>query len=88
MQGREAIAPVLQALVENRIGFGVELARVLVAGDVALGMGTLTMVHRDGDDDHRFEHTSSSLVVYARDSSGAWRIAIDAPWGLPGTAGA
>ena len=82
LQGRDAIAPALQALVDNRIRFSAELTRVFVAGDVALGVGTLTMSSTDGDG-ASFEQSSSSVVVYVRNPDGEWRIAIDAPWGLP-----
>jgi uncharacterized protein (TIGR02246 family) len=86
IQGREAIAPVLQALIDNRIAFQVELARVFLAGDLALCTGTLTMSGRNGHGEE-FRQASSSVVVYARDRDGRWRIAVDAPWGLPGGAG-
>ncbi len=82
LRGREAIAPALQALIDNRIGFEVELTRVFLAGDVALGVGTLTMSGSNGHGD-AFRHRSSSAVVYLRGPDGDWRIAIDAPWGLP-----
>ena len=49
------------------------------AGAVALALGTLTMRTARGE---AFEQTSSGTVVYARAEDG-WRIAIDAPWGLP-----
>ena len=44
---------------------------------IALATGSLTL---SGDG---FEQRSDSTVVYARDADGHWRIALDAPWGLP-----
>jgi uncharacterized protein (TIGR02246 family) len=87
LQGRATIAPALQALVDHRIAFRVQLTRLFTAGNIALGLGTLTMSGRNGHGED-FEQASSSVVVYARDSAGTWRIAIDAPWGLPDGGGA
>ncbi len=60
--------------------FEIELRSVHVAGDLALVRGTLTLRGRAGA--NAYEQASESTVIYVRDS-GAWRIAIDAPWGLP-----
>ena len=83
VRGRAAIGAALRALVENGAGVEIELTRSVVAGDVALGLGTLTLTGT-GADGESFRHRSSSAVIYSRGSDGAWRVAIDAPWGLPG----
>ncbi len=80
IEGRDAVVAALQALVDNGVQLEVDLARVLVAGDVAIVLGTLTLSGIDRD--KPFSQASSSVVVYARRADG-WRIAIDSPWGLP-----
>jgi len=81
VQGREAIVTALAGLVGNGTRFEVELTGMYEAGDTALVTGTLTL-SGDGHDG-RYEHRSDSIVVYARGTDGTWRIALDAPWGLP-----
>src|SRR5262249_59979534 len=82
VRGREAIVKALEALVSNGTRFEVELAGIYEAGDTALANGTL-ILSGDGHDGP-YEHRSDSTVVYARGADGTWRIALDAPWGLPG----
>ncbi len=77
VQGRPAIREALQALLTNGTRVSIELASLFRAGDVALATGSLTL---SGEG---FEQRSSSTVVYARGTDGRWRIALDAPWGLP-----
>ncbi len=77
VEGREAIREALQALLSNGAEVRIEVARLFEAGDIALATGSLTL---SGDG---FEQRSDSTVVYARDAEGRWRIALDAPWGLP-----
>jgi ketosteroid isomerase-like protein len=60
----------------------IELRGLFVAGDVATATGTLTL-SGTGHDGRPFAQSSSSVVVYRRSVDG-WRIALDAPWGLPG----
>jgi uncharacterized protein (TIGR02246 family) len=81
VSGRESVIAALQALVDSGIGLDIDLARVFVAGDVAIVLGTLTLSGSDGDGEP-FSHASKSVVVYNRRPDG-WRIAIDSPWGLP-----
>lgn len=80
IRGRAALERTLRELVEQGVRLETELRSVHVAGDLALVRGTLTL--RAGTGAHAYEHASESTVVYAR-AAGAWRIAIDAPWGLP-----
>ena len=82
IQGRDAIETTLRALIENDIAIDIHLARVLVTGPAAVGLGTLTM-RGQGEDGRPFEQHSQSAIVYARRPDGQWRLAIDAPWGLP-----
>jgi uncharacterized protein (TIGR02246 family) len=82
LRGRDAIEPALSALVHNGVALEIDLVRSFVAGDVAVGLGTLTM-RGNGHDGEPFEQRSESLVVYRRGPDGNWRIALDAPWGLP-----
>jgi uncharacterized protein (TIGR02246 family) len=80
-RGRQAIAAALQALFDNGVTLRIELGAIFAAGDVATAVGTLTL-NGTGHDGERYEQSSSSVVVYSRAADG-WRIALDAPWGLP-----
>ena len=82
VHGAEAIGAALRALVDNGASFEIELSRTIAAGDVALGLGTLTL-SGIGADGESYRQRSSSAVIYVRGRDGRWRIAIDAPWGLP-----
>jgi uncharacterized protein (TIGR02246 family) len=79
--GRDAITAALRTLIDNGVELTIELAAVYDGGGTALGTGTLTMSASNGHGG--FEHSSEALVIYRRDESGGWRIALDAPWGLP-----
>jgi uncharacterized protein (TIGR02246 family) len=81
LRGRDAVARALRALIDSRFEIDTEVASIVEAGDVALISGTLT-ISGESEDGRRFSHSSSSVVIYRRDSDG-WRIALDAPWGLP-----
>jgi ketosteroid isomerase-like protein len=81
LRGRGAIESALQALVDNRVTLEIAIAGVLSAGDVAIVHGTLTL-NGVGFDGEPYSQSSDSVVVYQRGPEG-WRIAIDAPWGLP-----
>lgn len=83
LQGHEAIGAALRALIDNGARVEIELERTIEAGDVAVGVGTLTL-SGTGQDGEPFRQRSRSTVVYARAADGVWRIALDAPWGLPG----
>jgi SAM-dependent methyltransferase len=67
------VATAVATLIENGVTMDIGVERVHASGRTAVATGTLTM----GDASGAF------VVVYARDSAGHWRIAIDAPWGLP-----
>jgi ketosteroid isomerase-like protein len=81
LRGRGAIESALQALVDNHVTLEIAIAGVLSAGDVAIVHGTLTL-NGVGFDGEPYSQSSDSVVVYQRGPDG-WRIAIDAPWGLP-----
>jgi uncharacterized protein (TIGR02246 family) len=80
-RGRDAIAAALQALLDNGVALHIEVGAVFAAGDVATAVGTLTLdgIGANGDP---FAQSGQSIVVYRRSADG-WRIALDAPWGLP-----
>jgi uncharacterized protein (TIGR02246 family) len=78
VQGSEAIASVLGALIEHRTAVTIEVGSVYEAGAAAVATGTLTMTALDGS-----SQRSRAVVVYERAPDGGWRLAIDAPWGLP-----
>lgn len=82
VKGREAIGAVLAALIDHGAEVGIEVTRIVEAGSVALGLGTLTL-GVNGADGERFHQRSSSAVIYSRAADGRWQLAIDAPWGLP-----
>ncbi len=83
LRGRQAVAEALRALIESSVELQTEVASIVEAGDIALVSGTLTLSVQNGDaPDGRFTSRSSSVVVYKREPDG-WRIALDAPWGLP-----
>jgi uncharacterized protein (TIGR02246 family) len=77
VEGRAAIRQALEALLSNGTRVRIELAGLFAAGDIALATGSLTLTGEG------FEQRSESTVVYARGADGRWRIALDAPWGLP-----
>jgi uncharacterized protein (TIGR02246 family) len=81
VRGREAIGAALRGLIDNGAHVEIELTRTVTAGDVALGLGTLTLSGTAAG--AVFRHQSSSTVIYSRGADGRWRIALDAPWGLP-----
>ncbi|HEX3911481.1 MAG TPA: nuclear transport factor 2 family protein [Solirubrobacteraceae bacterium] len=81
IHGRPAIGDALQALVDNGLAMEIDVTGVFQAGDVATVIGTLTLSGANGDGEP-FTQRSSSVVVYTRGPEG-WRIALDAPWGLP-----
>jgi uncharacterized protein (TIGR02246 family) len=81
VHGHEAIRAALRALIENGATVEIELDRTIAAGDVAVGLGTLTL-SGTGHDGEPFRQRSSSTVIYARGADGSWRIALDAPWGF------
>jgi uncharacterized protein (TIGR02246 family) len=83
IRGRAAIERALCALVDNGVRLEIRLSSAFEAGDVAIGTGALTISGHD-QAGQRFEHVSESVVVYRRLADGGWRIALDAPWGLPG----
>ena len=64
----------------------VAVTNLYEAGGIALATGSLTLSGEGHDGP--YEQRSDSTVVYARGADGLWRIALDAPWGLPGRAGA
>lgn len=80
--GRDAIAAALRALVEHRVLIHIHVQQLFATADVAVALGTLTMTGANGHG-ATFRQQSRSTVVYARGADGHWRIAIDAPWGLP-----
>lgn len=83
LKGAEAIAEALQSLIANGARLDIQLVRLFVAGDVAIATGRLTVSVEDGEGANH-SHSGDSIVVYRRGEDGAWRVAIDAPWGLPG----
>ncbi len=84
LRGREQIRHALAALLDNGARVEVEVRQLHLAGDVALATGALTLSGEGPAGSYR--HRSESTVVYARGRDGLWRIALDAPWGLPGAA--
>jgi uncharacterized protein (TIGR02246 family) len=83
LRGKDAIGDALRALIENDVSLEIDVARVFATTEVAVAVGTLTM-SGVGADGRPFNQQSQSVVVYSRGSDGGWRLAIDAPWGLPG----
>jgi len=79
VRGREAVEGVLQTLIGNGASVHIELTGLYAAGDAALATGTLRM----SVPGHEPYQGDSSIVLYARGADGSWRVAIDAPWGLP-----
>lgn len=82
LRGRDAIGEALRALVENGVRVELDVARVFSAADLAIAVGSLTL-SGTGATGEPFEQRSRSVVVSRRDADGSWRLAIDAPWGLP-----
>jgi uncharacterized protein (TIGR02246 family) len=82
VRGRPAIASVLQALIGNGTTVEIEVSQLIATEDAAIATGELRM-RAPG---HEEVQSATSVVVYARAPDGSWRVAIDAPWGLPATA--
>jgi uncharacterized protein (TIGR02246 family) len=78
LAGRDAVAAVLGSMIEHGTRFDAEVLDVYAAGDLAVVTGNLTLTAADGT-----IQRSRSLVVHRRGPDGEWRIALDAPWGLP-----
>jgi len=83
LDGQGAVEGAVRALVVAGTRLEITVERVFHAGAVAVALGTLTMTGTDGAG-RPFEQRSSSLAVYSREDGG-WRVALDAPWGLPET---
>jgi uncharacterized protein (TIGR02246 family) len=81
LHGKPAVAAALRAIVDNGLRMEIDVSNVFVAGDAAVVVGALTL-NGTHSEHGPFAQRSSSVVVYTRDPDG-WRIAIDAPWGLP-----
>ncbi len=78
VSGRTNIRGVLAALIEAGTRMEIELSSLREAGDVALATGTLTLLPQDGQ-----PLSYASIVVYERSADDRWRVAIDAPAGMP-----
>jgi uncharacterized protein (TIGR02246 family) len=83
VRGREAIGAALRALIEHEVELEIDVEQVFAAGDVAIAVGTLTLSAL-GENGKPFTQSSRSAVISSRGNDGRWRLAIDAPWGLPG----
>jgi uncharacterized protein (TIGR02246 family) len=81
VRGKPAVAAALQTLVDNSVRMEIDVSNVFVGGRVAIVAGALTLNGTNGAKEP-FAQRSSSVVIYIRGADG-WRIAIDAPWGLP-----
>ncbi len=82
LEGQGAVEGAVRALIEAGTRIEIDVERIVNAGTVALAFGRLTMSGTD-DAGRAFEQQSSSMAVYAM-QDGGWRVALDAPWGLPG----
>jgi|HubBroStandDraft_5_1064220.scaffolds.fasta_scaffold117267_2 uncharacterized protein (TIGR02246 family) len=82
LRGKEAIGAALRVLVGSGADVEIDVAKVFATADVAIVLGTLTM-SGTGADGSPYSARSQSLVVYSKGTDGCWRVAIDAPWGLP-----
>jgi uncharacterized protein (TIGR02246 family) len=81
IRGRDAVGEALQALIEHGVTLEIVVANVFAAGATAVAVGTLKMSGTDGAG-ASFEQRSQSVIIYSKEPDG-WRLAIDAPWGLP-----
>jgi uncharacterized protein (TIGR02246 family) len=81
LRGKDAIGAALHGLLDSGADVEIDVARVFATADVAIVVGTLTMSGADADGTP-FSAQSQSVVVYHNGPDG-WRVAIDAPWGLP-----
>jgi uncharacterized protein (TIGR02246 family) len=82
LQGKDAIGAALRALIGSGADVEIDVAKVFATAEVAIVVGTLTMSGA-GADGRPYRAQSQSVVVYSKGTDGCWRIAIDAPWGLP-----
>jgi uncharacterized protein (TIGR02246 family) len=81
LRGRDAIEQLLRSAVEHGVAFEISVSDIYVAGEVAIARGTLT-TRANGPGGEPFEHSSNPVAIYSHTADG-WRVAIDAPWGLP-----
>ena len=84
LRGRGAVADALRTLIDSRVELQTEVASIVEAGDIALVSGTLTLSVQNGDAPDGALHAAAAAPssIYKRGPDG-WRIALDAPWGLP-----
>ncbi len=82
LRGRDLIGDALRAIVENAVRVELEVAAVFTTSEAAVAVGSLRMSGA-GEDGAAFITESQSVVVYSKGADGRWRLAIDAPWGLP-----
>lgn len=81
LTGRDAIRTVLAGLIDAGTRLRMAASGSYVAGAVALRSGRLTLSGK-GADGEPFETVTDFVTVYALTEDG-WRIALDAPAGLP-----
>ena len=79
VRGRAAVEGVLQTLIGNGTSVEIDVQRIYEAAEVAVAVGTLKVSTAT----QGLIAEASSVVVYSRGQDGSWRVAIDAPWGLP-----
>ena len=84
LRGREAVAGALQSADRQRRRAADASSRASsrpATRRSSAARCTLNILNGDGPDG-RFTNSSNSVVIYKRGADG-WRIALDAPWGLP-----
>lgn len=86
LRGIGAIKELLGSLISGGAAFDVRVERSFVAGRTAIAVGALAVSVQDGDGDPS-SVTTRFTVVYVQGRDGTWKIAIDAPAGLPATPG-
>ena len=80
VKGQKAIRPILQTLIDNHTTIAIDMTHTYETASTALARGHITQTAGDGD---ASQVTGAFVAVYERADDGSWRLAIDAPFGLP-----
>lgn len=82
-RGREAVRALLQGLIDSGAKMEIDLHTIHATDITAVATGTLILTAPSVNGETPVVSRGDSLVIYNRQADGAWRVAIDFPWGVP-----